>query len=180
MVRTRHACRIGAFRGWARHAGKSMARDIYCRPSPRHFGCAQPECRASTPLAKPEHRPQALWQKRVAVTGMRFWSSHFFELSWRLVCEVGFQSRPACREQFADGQLVAMRLLAERLRWQPRPKLSGDLWYGRTSIPVYEGAKAAAAPQLAAAIGLDVIRGKCSHFAAWLSLLEKLGEAGAG
>ncbi|MGH7135019.1 MAG: DUF4276 family protein, partial [Pirellulales bacterium] len=28
-------------------------------------------------------------------------------------------------------------------------------------IPAYEGAKAAAAPQLAAAIGLDVIRGKC-------------------
>lgn len=47
-------------------------------------------------------------------------------------------------------------------------------------IPAYAGAKAAAAPQLAAAIGLDVIRGKCSHFAAWLSLLERLGDVGAG
>lgn len=43
-------------------------------------------------------------------------------------------------------------------------------------IPAYEGAKATAAPQLAAAIGLEVIRGQCPHFAAWLSLLEKLGE----
>jgi hypothetical protein len=55
---------------------------------------------------------------------------------------------------------------------------------GPTTAPskrtAYEGAKAAAAPQLAAAIGLDVMRGKCSHFAAWLSSLERLGEVGAG
>ncbi|HQU45414.1 MAG TPA: DUF4276 family protein [Pirellulales bacterium] len=41
-------------------------------------------------------------------------------------------------------------------------------------IPAYEGSKATAAPQLAAAIGLETIRGKCPHFAAWLTLLESL------
>jgi len=42
-------------------------------------------------------------------------------------------------------------------------------------IPDYNGAKSAVGPQVAELIGLDVIRGKCPHFAAWLAQLEKLG-----
>lgn len=42
-------------------------------------------------------------------------------------------------------------------------------------FPDYEGAKRAAGPQIAASIGLDVIREKCPHFDAWLMRLEKLG-----
>jgi hypothetical protein len=41
-------------------------------------------------------------------------------------------------------------------------------------LPDYEGAKAVVGPQVAELIGLDVIRGKCPHFAAWLSRLEQL------
>lgn len=40
----------------------------------------------------------------------------------------------------------------------------------------YEGAKRTAGPQIAANIGLDVIRGKCPHFNAWLTRLEQLGD----
>jgi hypothetical protein len=42
-------------------------------------------------------------------------------------------------------------------------------------LPDYEDAKAAVGPQLAELIGLEAIRGKCPHFSAWLSRLEKLG-----
>lgn len=42
-------------------------------------------------------------------------------------------------------------------------------------LPDYEGAKSAVGPQVAELIGLDVIRGKCPHFSAWLSRLEQLG-----
>jgi len=41
-------------------------------------------------------------------------------------------------------------------------------------LPDYEDAKAAIGPQVAELIGLDVIRGKCPHFAAWVSRLEML------
>lgn len=41
-------------------------------------------------------------------------------------------------------------------------------------VPEYEGRKASAGPILAAAIGLDVIRRRCPHFAEWLSALERL------
>ncbi len=41
-------------------------------------------------------------------------------------------------------------------------------------LPDYEGAKAAIGPQVAELIGLDVIRSKCPHFAAWVSRLEML------
>lgn len=43
-------------------------------------------------------------------------------------------------------------------------------------FPDYEGAKRTAGPQIAASIGLDAIRVKCSHFAAWLTRLETLGD----
>ena len=42
-------------------------------------------------------------------------------------------------------------------------------------LPDYEDAKSVIGPQVAELIGLNVIRGKCPHFAAWLSRLEKLG-----
>ena len=44
------------------------------------------------------------------------------------------------------------------------------------TLPDYEGAKSVVGPQVAELIGLDVIRGKCPHFGAWLSRLEQLGE----
>jgi hypothetical protein len=42
-------------------------------------------------------------------------------------------------------------------------------------FPDYEDAKTAIGPQVAELIGLDIIRAKCPHFAAWVSSLEKLG-----
>jgi hypothetical protein len=42
-------------------------------------------------------------------------------------------------------------------------------------LPDYDDAKPVVGPGVAALIGLDVIRGKCPHFAAWLSRLEQLG-----
>jgi len=42
-------------------------------------------------------------------------------------------------------------------------------------LPDYKDAKSAVGPQVAELIGLNVIRGKCPHFAAWLAQLEKLG-----
>jgi hypothetical protein len=42
-------------------------------------------------------------------------------------------------------------------------------------LPDYKGAKRVVGPQVAERIGLDVIRSKCPHFAAWLSHLEQLG-----
>lgn len=42
-------------------------------------------------------------------------------------------------------------------------------------LPDYEDAKSIVGPKVAELIGLDVIRGKCPHFAAWLSRLEQLG-----
>ncbi len=44
-------------------------------------------------------------------------------------------------------------------------------------LPDYEDAKSAVGPQVAELIGLEVIRGKCPHFAAWLSRLEQLARA---
>ena len=42
-------------------------------------------------------------------------------------------------------------------------------------LPDYEDAKSTVGPQVAELIGLNVIRDKCPHFAAWLSRLEQLG-----
>jgi hypothetical protein len=41
-------------------------------------------------------------------------------------------------------------------------------------LPDYKGAKRVVGPQVAEHIGLDAIRSKCPHFAAWLSRLEHL------
>jgi len=43
-------------------------------------------------------------------------------------------------------------------------------------LPDYEDAKSVVGPQVAELIGLDTIRAKCPHFAAWLSRLESLGK----
>jgi hypothetical protein len=43
-------------------------------------------------------------------------------------------------------------------------------------FPDYEDAKPIVGPQVAERIGLDVIRGKCRHFASWLCRLETLGK----
>lgn len=43
-------------------------------------------------------------------------------------------------------------------------------------FPDYKNAKAAIGPSIAELIGLSRIRQRCSHFAGWLSRLEKLGE----
>ncbi len=43
-------------------------------------------------------------------------------------------------------------------------------------LPDYEDAKPVVGPQVAARIGLDVIRQRCPHFDDWLSRLESLGE----
>lgn len=48
------------------------------------------------------------------------------------------------------------------------------------AIPEYAKAKASAGPDVAKAIGLDVLRTKCPHFGAWLSLLENLSSAPSG
>lgn len=44
-------------------------------------------------------------------------------------------------------------------------------------LPDYGDAKSAVGPLVAEQIGLEVIRSKCPHFAAWLSRLEQLGDA---
>ncbi len=45
-------------------------------------------------------------------------------------------------------------------------------------FPDYQKAKPAVGPQVAELIGLSVIRGKCPHFASWLTRLEGLGKGG--
>ena len=61
------------------------------------------------------------------------------------------------------------------------PELIDDGQYSAPSkrivakLPDYDGAKPIVGPQVAELIGLDVIRDRCPHFAAWLSRLENLG-----
>ena len=43
-------------------------------------------------------------------------------------------------------------------------------------FPDYEDAKTVVGPQVAEAIGLDLIRQKCPHFNSWISRLESLGK----
>ncbi len=92
-------------------------------------------------------------------------------------------SDPACFAYFYDHharQLEALQAIAEA---HTTPELIDDGEHTAPSkriiheLPDYEGAKAALGPQLAGLIGLDVIRSKCPHFAAWLTRLETLGGA---
>jgi hypothetical protein len=92
-------------------------------------------------------------------------------------------SDPSCFGYFYDhhqSQIAALKAIADG---HATPELIDDGQHSAPSkrimaeIPDYEDAKAAVGPQVAQLIGLDGIRAKCPHFAAWLSLLEKLGGA---
>jgi len=77
-----------------------------------------------------------------------------------------------------ERQIAALKAIADRY---DTPELIDDGQDSAPSkriiaeIPDYKGAKSAVGPQVAELIGLDVIRSKCPHFAAWLTQLEKLG-----
>jgi hypothetical protein len=90
-------------------------------------------------------------------------------------------SDPTCFEYFYDHhdrQIAALKAIADA---HARPELIDDGQHSAPSkriiaeLPDYEGSKAVVGPGVAKLIGLDVIRGKCPHFAAWLSRLEQLG-----
>jgi hypothetical protein len=77
-----------------------------------------------------------------------------------------------------EKQIAALKAIADAFA---TPELIDDGQQSAPSkriiaeLPDYEDAKSAVGPQLAELIGLNVIRGKCPHFAAWLSRLERLG-----
>ena len=78
-----------------------------------------------------------------------------------------------------ETQIAALKLIADGY---DSPELIDDGPHSAPSkriiakLPDYEDAKAAVGPQVAELIGLEAIRKRCPHFAAWLSRLEKLGE----
>ena len=73
--------------------------------------------------------------------------------------------------------IAALKAIAEK---EATPELIDDGAHSAPSkriiavLPDYEGAKSVIGPMVAERIGLDMIRGKCPHFAAWLSRLEQL------
>jgi hypothetical protein len=77
-----------------------------------------------------------------------------------------------------EKQIAALKAIADG---HATPELIDDGQHSAPSkrviaeLPDYGDAKVAVGPQVAELIGLDVIRGKCPHFAAWLSRLEQLG-----
>jgi len=77
-----------------------------------------------------------------------------------------------------EQQIAALQAIADG---HSSPELINDGQHSAPSkriiaeLPDYEGAKSAVGPQVARLIGLDVIRSKCPHFAAWLTRLERLG-----
>ena len=76
-----------------------------------------------------------------------------------------------------ERQIAALKAIADG---HATPELIDDGQHSAPSkriiaeLPDYEDAKSAVGPQVAELIGLGVIRGKCPHFAAWLSRLENL------
>jgi hypothetical protein len=76
-----------------------------------------------------------------------------------------------------ERQIAALKAIADK---HTTPELIDDEPHSAPSkriiaeLPDYEDAKSAVGPQVAELIGLDVIRSKCPHFAAWLSRLERL------
>jgi hypothetical protein len=74
-------------------------------------------------------------------------------------------------------QITALKAVADA---HATPELIDDGQHSAPSkrivaeLPDYEDAKSVIGPQVAELIGLNVMRGKCPHFAAWLSRLEKL------
>jgi Domain of unknown function (DUF4276) len=79
-----------------------------------------------------------------------------------------------------EKQIAALRAIADDYA---TPELIDDGEHSAPSkriiaeIPDYDDAKPAVGPQVAELIGLEVIRSKCPHFAAWLERLEQLGGA---
>jgi len=90
-------------------------------------------------------------------------------------------SDPTCFAYFYDHherQIAALQAIADRYA---TPELIDDGQHSAPSkriveeLPDYLDAKPAVGSQVAELIGLEVIRTKCPHFAAWLTRLEKLG-----
>jgi hypothetical protein len=88
---------------------------------------------------------------------------------------------PTCFELFYDhhaNEIAALKAIADSCA---TPELIDDGEHSAPSkritaqLPNYKRAKSVVGPQVAELIGLDVIRGKCPHFSAWLSRLEQLG-----
>ncbi|HKI33865.1 MAG TPA: DUF4276 family protein [Gemmataceae bacterium] len=79
-----------------------------------------------------------------------------------------------------EKQIAALKAIADA---HGTPELIDDGQHSAPSkriiaeLPDYEDAKSAVGPQVAELIGLDLIRGKCPHFASWLARLEQLGGA---
>jgi Domain of unknown function (DUF4276) len=77
-----------------------------------------------------------------------------------------------------EHQIAALQTIADG---HTTPELIDDGQHSAPSkriiaqFPDYEDGKSVVGPQVALLIGLDVIRRKCPHFAAWLSRLEQLG-----
>ena len=89
-------------------------------------------------------------------------------------------SDPTCFRYFYDNhekQIAALQAIVDA---RITPELINDGPHSAPSkriiaeFPDYKRAKSVEGPQMAELIGLDVIRNKCPHFAAWLSQLEKL------
>jgi hypothetical protein len=77
-----------------------------------------------------------------------------------------------------EHQIAALKVIADRYatpEWIDDGQHSAPSKRIIAELPDYEDAKSVVGPQMAELIGLDIIRGKCPHFAAWLSRLEKLG-----
>lgn len=87
------------------------------------------------------------------------WFSYFYEKSEKQI---------ATLKAIADGY-VTPELIDDGPHSAPSKRIIKEL-------PDYEDAKPVVGPQVAELIGLDLIRTKCPHFAAWLARLENLGE----
>jgi hypothetical protein len=83
---------------------------------------------------------------------------------------------------FYDRHAQAISALKAIAEIEATPELIDDGAHSAPSkrivavLPDYEGAKPVIGPKVAELIGLDTIRSKCPHFAAWLSHLEQLAK----
>jgi hypothetical protein len=93
----------------------------------------------------------------------------FSDVSWFAYFYDHHEKQIAALKAIADGHATP-ELIDDGPHSAPSKRIIAEL-------PDYEDAKAAVGAQVAELIGLNVIRAKCPHFAAWLSRLEKLGGA---
>lgn len=109
--------------------------------------------------------------------------------------EIAILSDPACLAGLGPARSLEARI--QRLRravestasaspnGKPTPELVDDGPDTAPSkriaaeFPAYAAAKGAFAAELAASVGLPVIRSQCPHFDAWISTLERLGASSA-